>query len=85
MFRKKLIATHIHDNHGRGEETVGDPDSHLLPFEGNFDYAKMMRKLDEYEYAGALTLEVGNDRHKELSPEEFLQTCFERLQKISEM
>jgi sugar phosphate isomerase/epimerase len=73
IFRCKLAATHIHDNLGRGEEAVGDPDLHLLPFEGNMDYARIMRKLDEYGYAGSLVLEVGNNRHEGLTPEEITE------------
>lgn len=85
IFREKMIVTHIHDNHGRGPEKIADTDTHLLPFEGNLDYEKMMRKLDEYNYQGSLTLEVANDRYKDLSHEEFLATCFERIKKISEL
>ncbi|MBQ8850284.1 MAG: sugar phosphate isomerase/epimerase [Clostridia bacterium] len=85
IFRQKMVATHIHDNHGRGEEKVGDPDEHLLPFEGNMDYERMIHKLDEYEFDGALVLEVTNRRHPEWTHEEFLATCYERIKKISEM
>lgn len=85
IFRKKMVATHIHDNHGRGEEAVGSPDEHLLPFEGTLDYERMMRKLDEYGFGGALILEVDNSRHMELSHEDFLATCFERIEKISRL
>lgn len=85
IFRNKLVATHIHDNHGRGDEAIGDPDEHLLPFEGTMDYARMIRKFDEYSFRGALILEVSNSRHLEWSNEEFLATCYERIKKISEM
>ncbi len=88
LFTDRVIATHIHDNMGRGKEKVGDPDLHLLPFDGNLDYAKMMRKLDEYEYAGSLMLEVfdsSDERYKAYSPEEFVATCYERIKRISEL
>ena len=86
IFCKKVIATHIHDNFGRGEEkTEISPDTHLLPFEGNIDYARIMRKLDEYEFEGSLVLEVNNARHREMSHQDFLATCFERIQRISKM
>lgn len=85
VFRDKLVATHIHDNHGRGYEAVGNPDEHLLPFEGTVDYERMMRKLDEYSFEGALILEVTNHRHLDLTHKEFLDTCYERIKKISEM
>ena len=85
IFRDKLVATHIHDNHGRGHEKIGDPDEHLLPFDGSFDYSRMMRKLDEYSFNGALMLEVFDSLYPEYSNEEFLATCFERISRISKM
>lgn len=87
IFCHRAICTHIHDNLGRGWDKIGDPDLHLLPFDGNLDYEKMMRKLDEYDYSGSLMLEVnnGNPKYNVLSTEEFLATCYERIKKISEM
>ena len=71
---------------GRGwEKTSPSPDTHLLPFEGNIDYEKVIAKLDEYGYAGPLTLEVTNSKYPEYTPEEFLATCYDRIKKISEM
>jgi sugar phosphate isomerase/epimerase len=69
------------------EDKTHDYDAHMLPFDGTYDYVQMMRKLDEYGYAGPLTLEVGQNRPEYLamSPEEFLATCYERIKKISEM
>ena len=88
IFTFELYCTHIHDNHGRGWEKNVDPDEHLLPFDGNYDYAKMMRKLDEYNYEGSLMLEVFNtatEEYKQLTPAQFIQTSYDRLGKISEM
>lgn len=85
IFRNKMVATHIHDNHSRGDEAVGSPDEHLMPFEGTVDYERMMRKLDEYSFEGALVLEINNRRYPEWTHEKFLSECYERLKKISEM
>ena len=88
VFTTRVICTHIHDNPGRPfEDKSSDFDLHLLPFDGTYDYAKMMRKLDEYGYAGNLTLEVGQhtDEYAKMSPEEFLSTCYDRIKNISEM
>ncbi len=88
IFTYNVGTTHIHDNLGRGRERVGDPDLHYLPFDGTFDFKKMMRKLDEYEYTGTLMLEVFNSRkpeYKEMSPQEFIQTAYDRIKKISQM
>ncbi len=83
VFRDKLICTHIHDNYGCTDGKNSDPDIHLLPFEGNTDYQACIDKMDEYGYKGPLTLEVGNAKYKHYSPEEFLQTCYERVQRIN--
>ena len=85
IFCHKVVCTHIHDNMGRGwEKAAQSPDTHLLPFEGNIDYEKVVAKLDEYGYAGPLTLEINNSKYQEqYTPEEFLATCYERLQRIS--
>ena len=86
IFRKKCICTHIHDNLGRGEIEDADPDLHYLPFDGTLDYKKMIAKLDEHGYEGSLMLEVFNTtkpEYQELTPEEFVTTCYERLQKIA--
>ena len=88
IFGRKIITTHIHDNFGRGEERVGDPDLHLLPFDGDFNYEKMIRKLDEYGYEGPLCLEISNKvkpEYLEMKPIDFIKTAFERIKKISEM
>ncbi|MBQ8388911.1 MAG: sugar phosphate isomerase/epimerase [Clostridia bacterium] len=88
IFTNKVCCTHIHDNMGRPfDDKTNDYDSHMLPFDGTYDYEQMMRKLDEYGYAGPLTLEVGQNRpdYQAMSPEAFLATCYERIKKISEM
>lgn len=88
IFTYNVGTTHIHDNFGRGQECTGDPDLHYLPFDGTFDFKKMMRKLDEYEYTGTLMLEVFNSskpEYREMSPRDFIQTAFDRITKISNM
>ncbi len=88
VFTDRVICTHIHDNHSRPLlDKTGDGDEHLLPFDGTYDYAQMMRKLDEYGYTGSLMLEVFQNRadYHKMSHEEFLTTCYERIKKISEM
>lgn len=88
VFTNRACCTHIHDNHGRAfEDKVGDFDEHLLPFDGNIDYERMMRKLDEYGYSGSLMLEVFQRREEyaKMTHEEFLATCYERILKISNM
>ena len=88
IFTTKTCCTHIHDNMGRPfEDKTNDYDSHMLPFDGTYDYEQMMRKLDEYGYSGSLMLEVGQNRpeYRAMSHEDFLATCYERIKKISMM
>ena len=88
IFCRRVACTHIHDNLGRGEEKAGDPDLHLLPFDGNTDYAHVMRKLEEYGYRGPLTLEVSAgvaEEYEKMSPEAFLAECHARLERISKL
>ena len=88
IFTFKTCCTHIHDNHGRAWDDFTSPvDEHLLPFDGTYDYAPMMRKLDEYGYTGSLMLEVFHSKpqYEQMSPEDFLRTAYERIKKISTM
>jgi sugar phosphate isomerase/epimerase len=88
IFTTRVCCTHIHDNQSRGLfEKDGHFDLHMLPFDGTYDYSKMMQKLNEYNYQGALMLEVWQsyDEYKRLSHEEFLSVAFERISKIANM
>lgn len=49
----KLLALHIQDNDGSGE------DQHLMPGQGVADWADFRRALDEVRFEGARTFEVG--------------------------
>lgn len=84
IFRDRMVCTHIHDNLGRDRNNpFGDPDMHILPFDGNVDYVKMMRKLDEYDYRGSLMLEVFSGPYPDMKPDEFIADAYSRIKKIS--
>lgn len=88
VFTTRVCCTHIHDNHGRAlDDKINDFDEHLLPFDGTYNYERMMRKLDEYGYSGSLMLEVGQhtEEYRQMSAEAFLATAYERIKKISQM
>ena len=88
VFEDRVIATHIHDNFGRGERNADKVDLHLLPFDGTCDYGRMMRQMNAYGCEAPLMLEVFSSKHPSyaaLSHEEFLATAYERLKRISEM
>lgn len=54
---------------------------HLLPFEGTCDYRRMMQGLNRCGYAGALTLEVNNMRHRDMCHEDFLSHRYGLIKK----
>lgn len=56
-FGHRLIATHVHDNHGT-------EDDHLLPFEGCIDWDRTMKAIAATGCAMPLNLETPTDRHK---------------------
>lgn len=86
IFRDRMVFTHIHDNLGRDKnDPMGDPDMHVLPFDGNIDYARMMRKLDEYDYRGSLMLEVTSRPYPGIDPDKFVRDAYSRIEKISKM
>ena len=88
LYADRLFCTHIHDNHGRDKDDWSDPDEHLLPFDGNIDYADMMRRLNDADFAGTLMLEIYDRRrpdYREMGERAFLKTAFERIEKISKL
>ena len=87
LYADRMICTHIHDNPGRDpiDPTVNN-DQHLLPFDGTYDFKDMMDRIKKYGYEGALTLEVAkNEPYLDMSDEDWLAMCYERIKKISEM
>lgn len=85
IWGKRTFCTHLHDNYGRDkEDPEKDADYHLLPYDGNINYAEIIRKMDKYGYKGALTLELAQKKqYLQMSPEEFSATIFERITRIS--
>ena len=80
-FGSRLLSTHIHDNHG-----IKDEDEHLLPFDGIFDYQDMMNRINACGYDQVLSLEVcKGSRYKDMTDDQFLDTAYERILKISKM
>ena len=83
FYGDKLICTHIHDNFGKNEQRVDGGDLHLLPFDGDIDYQKMMRGLNGAKYQGSLMLEVFNTDYQNMTEDEFISSAYERIKKIS--
>lgn len=76
---KRLFCTHIHDNNG-------DFDSHLIPFEGCFNFERMCEKLLSLGYHGNLTLEMSYDSYKDkFTKDEFVAECKKSYEKLKLM
>ena len=89
IMTDRVVTTHLHDNMGytgtRIEKPKKDPDYHILPFDGNCDYAKVMKKMDEYGYRGALVLELGSGVRPEMSAEDFIHLAYERVKRVADL
>ena len=85
IFGERLYCTHLHDNFGRPEYPQ-DGDLHLLPFDGNIDYASMLSRLDKIGYTGSLMLEVFNHGpYENMTAESFITLAYERAEKLSRL
>jgi sugar phosphate isomerase/epimerase len=76
-FGHRLIATHVHDNHGT-------EDDHLLPFEGCIDWPSTMRAIGATHYDMPLNLETPADRHK-LPEEAFYRRAHAAALRLQQM
>ncbi len=88
FFAKRMIATHIHDNFGQTPGLEAHDDLHLLPFDGNIDYADLMRRMDRVGYEGTLMLEVfrsGREEYCAMSPQDFVAECYKRISRIRDL
>lgn len=60
IFGDRLCCTHIHDNYGMSYSTVAilHGDCHMLPFDANIDFARVMRQIRESGFDGVLMIEA---------------------------
>ncbi|MCK5811293.1 MAG: sugar phosphate isomerase/epimerase [Clostridiales bacterium] len=66
-----LRMTHIHDNHGEGDE-------HLLPYQGTANWTKIMATLKEINYEGDFTLElITNSNFPNMLKDQIASSIFE--------
>ena len=86
LYGNQLLCTHIHDNFGKldHDDPTGEGDLHLLPFEGNFDFLKMMQQLNNCGYMGSLMLET-RPRVEMNEAKAFLNDAYSRLLKLSKL
>lgn len=75
MYGSRLMALHLHDNNGSYSQ-------HGLPFDGSIDWQRVMRKIAETGYPGAIALEPMNWDYSHLSIEEFLHEALIGAKKL---
>ncbi len=83
LFGHKLVYTHIHDNFSQP-----GGDLHMVPFDGNIDYSKVVKHLKNANYTGTLTLEVMPkvwDGYKGITREVYYQKAYNAIVKIRNM
>lgn len=84
LFGPRILCTHIHDNVGKDGRQ--DPDDHLMMFDGNIDYADMMKRLNGVGYTGTLTVELEKGaKYDHMTDKEYVKTAYERIVKISKL
>lgn len=78
-FKNRIFCVHIHDN-------LGESDEHLIPFDGNLEYNKVIEGLKRANYNGDMTLEICymND-YLDISPLEFYKKGYKIGSKLASM
>lgn len=87
IYGNRIECTHIHDNLGISHIHEEKTDLHLMPFDGNIDYASIIRDLDDCGYDRHLTIETDKKSAKmtNISDEQFLANAYERACKLNSL
>lgn len=88
LFKDKILAVHLHDNHGKFENGPNgeDRDEHLFPFEGNVDWNNILKNLKNCNYQGPVTLELHYDKpYLNMTIDEFYAKAYELAKKLEDM
>lgn len=73
-YGNRLLTVHLHDNLGT--------DTHMLPYEGNMDWGRIMGALREVGYGGNLLLEAATHDSEFKDATAFLSQGHERAQRL---
>lgn len=78
-FKDRIFAIHLHDNNGEFDE-------HLIPFDGNLDFQKVLNNLKKCNYNGPIILELCyRNQYQKMSIEEFYKKGYEIGKKLGEI
>lgn len=72
-----IVATHLHDNHRKKDE-------HLLPFDGDIDWTKVLEAFEAVQYSGSLTLELKAGNRPPEAVMKLARERFDRFAKCQE-
>ena len=79
FFKDRILAVHLHDNHGSSDE-------HLLPFDGTNNWEEIISKLKENNYNGYIILEIVYSKHyPNMNIKDFYKEGLIRGQKLQKM
>ena len=81
VYRQRVFAIHLHDNHGEG-------DSHLIPFDGEIDWIKKAKQIAQSSYVGTITIESelhSSNRYDKDRFDSFLACAYKNGKKLSDM
>lgn len=78
-FKDRILCVHIHDN-------FGESDEHLIPFDGNLEYNKVIEGLKIANYSGDMILELCyRNNYLDISSLEFYKKGYEAGNKLVSM
>lgn len=91
MFGDKLCCTHIHDNYGMSYSTVPilHGDCHMLPFDANIDFTRVMKQIRDTNYDGVLMIEASIREdigtYMGMSAREYYERAYKSIVKLSKI
>lgn len=80
-FGSKLACLHIHDNDG-------NTDGHMIPFDGNLNFEKFLRKLKNLDHQPPLSLELYMSKstmYRNTAPDSFVRRAAEAAKQLEKL
>ena len=93
-FKDKIFALHINDNKGiRSKDKIltGKDDMHLVPFDGNVDFNRVINIIKHAKLENELTFELKfckdeiADKYRQMNFDDYLSLAKERMIKVANL